>query len=111
MICKTSVESNLSLEFSYNISTQIVFRTLEYRNQIPEFSGMFQKEVAQRICERREQKPTEYYLFWCRHFMMLSICLLLTKLFLFRHQVKSGVLRLRRKADYSLPCGEKLFSQ
>jgi 16S rRNA (adenine1518-N6/adenine1519-N6)-dimethyltransferase len=26
-------------------------------------------------------------------------------------QVKSGVLRLRRKADYSLPCGEKLFSQ
>jgi 16S rRNA (adenine1518-N6/adenine1519-N6)-dimethyltransferase len=28
---------------------------------------------------------------------------------LFRHQGKSGVLRLRRKADYSLPCGEKLF--
>lgn len=36
--------------FPYNISTQIVFKTLEMRDQIPEFSGMFQKEVAQRIC-------------------------------------------------------------
>ena len=37
--------------FPYNISTQIVFKILEYREQIPFFSGMFQKEVAQRICE------------------------------------------------------------
>ena len=42
--------------FPYNISTQIVFRALEYRNQIPEFSGMFQKEVAQRICEKKGTK-------------------------------------------------------
>jgi hypothetical protein len=28
---------------------------------------------------------------------------------LFRHQRWNQVLRLRRKADYSLPCGEKLF--
>ena len=38
--------------FPYNISSQIVFKTLEWRAQIPEFSGMFQKEVAQRICEK-----------------------------------------------------------
>ena len=37
--------------FPYNISSQIVFKTLEMRHQVPEFSGMFQKEVAQRICE------------------------------------------------------------
>ena len=37
--------------FPYNISTQIVFKILQYREQIPFFSGMFQKEVAQRICE------------------------------------------------------------
>ena len=36
--------------FPYNISTQIVFKTIENRDQIPEFGGMFQKEVAQRIC-------------------------------------------------------------
>jgi len=35
--------------FPYNISTQIVFKTLEMREQIPEFSGMFQKEVADRV--------------------------------------------------------------
>ena len=42
--------------FPYNISTQIVFKTLEMRDQIPEFSGMFQKEVAQRICEKEGSK-------------------------------------------------------
>ncbi len=42
--------------FPYNISTQIVFRTLEFRDQIPEFSGMFQKEVAERICEKKGSK-------------------------------------------------------
>jgi len=49
--------------FPYNISTQIVFRALEFRNQIPEFAGMFQKEVAQRICEKREPKLMAYFLF------------------------------------------------
>ena len=32
--------------FPYNISTQIVFKTLENKHQIPELCGMFQKEVA-----------------------------------------------------------------
>jgi 16S rRNA (adenine1518-N6/adenine1519-N6)-dimethyltransferase len=38
------------------------FRTLEYRDQIPEFAGMFQKE-AQRICEKKGLKRMEYYQF------------------------------------------------
>ena len=42
--------------FPYNISTQIVFKTLEWRDQIPEFTGMFQKEVAKRICEKEGSK-------------------------------------------------------
>ena len=37
--------------FPYNISSQIVFRIIESRDYIPEFCGMFQKEVAERICE------------------------------------------------------------
>ena len=36
----------------YNISSQIFFKVLEYRNQIPEVVGMLQKEVAQRICAK-----------------------------------------------------------
>ena len=42
--------------FPYNISTQIVFKTLENRELIPEFSGMFQKEVAERIAEKEGSK-------------------------------------------------------
>ena len=37
--------------FPYNISSQIVFKVIENRDIIPFFSGMFQKEVAERICE------------------------------------------------------------
>lgn len=36
--------------FPYNISTQIVFKMIEWRDQVPFITGMFQKEVAQRIC-------------------------------------------------------------
>jgi 16S rRNA (adenine1518-N6/adenine1519-N6)-dimethyltransferase len=36
--------------FPYNISTQIVFRVLEWKDQITCMIGMFQKEVAIRIC-------------------------------------------------------------
>ena len=36
--------------FPYNISSQIVFKVLEERHQIPLFGGMFQKEVAKRLC-------------------------------------------------------------
>jgi 16S rRNA (adenine1518-N6/adenine1519-N6)-dimethyltransferase len=36
--------------FPYNISTQIVFRVIEWREQVETMIGMFQKEVAERIC-------------------------------------------------------------
>lgn len=42
--------------FPYNISTQIVFKILEYRHQIPRVVGMFQKEVAQRIAAKPGSK-------------------------------------------------------
>ena len=36
--------------FPYNISTQIVFRVIDWREQVETMIGMFQKEVAERIC-------------------------------------------------------------
>jgi len=36
--------------FPYNISSQILFKAIEYRSQVIEVVGMFQKEVAKRIC-------------------------------------------------------------
>lgn len=35
--------------FPYNISSQIMFKVLEWKSQVPLVVGMFQKEVAQRI--------------------------------------------------------------
>ncbi|WP_299097172.1 16S rRNA (adenine(1518)-N(6)/adenine(1519)-N(6))-dimethyltransferase RsmA [uncultured Winogradskyella sp.] len=96
--------------FPYNISSQIVFKTLEMRHQIPEFSGMFQKEVAQRICSKEGSK-------------IYGILSVLTQAFydaeyLFTvppsvfnppPKVDSGVLLLKRKENFSLPCDEALF--
>lgn len=36
--------------FPYNISSQILFRALDWRSEVTECVGMFQKEVAQRVC-------------------------------------------------------------
>lgn len=42
--------------FPYNISTQIVFKVIEWREHIETMVGMFQKEVAQRICAQPGSK-------------------------------------------------------
>src|SRR5436190_7939544 len=96
--------------FPYNISTQIVFRTLEYRNQIPEFAGMFQKEVAERICEKKGSKTYGILSVLAQAFYHAEYLFTVDEhVFNPPPKVKSGVLRLTRKEDYSLPCGEKLF--
>lgn len=96
--------------FPYNISSQIVFKTLEWRHQIPEFSGMFQKEVAQRICAQPGSK-------------IYGILSVLTKAFYAAEyrftvppgvfhpppKVDSGVLHLKRHPNHRLPCDESLF--
>ncbi len=40
----------LTGNFPYNISSQIVFLGLQHRHQVPFMAGMFQKEMAERIC-------------------------------------------------------------
>jgi 16S rRNA (adenine1518-N6/adenine1519-N6)-dimethyltransferase len=96
--------------FPYNISTQIVFRTLELRDQIPEFAGMFQKEVAQRICEKKGTKAYGILSVLAQAFYDAEYLFTVDEhVFNPPPKVKSGVLRLRRKADYTLPCPEKLF--
>lgn len=51
-------EGNFTLvgNFPYNISTQIVFRVLEWKEHIESMVGMFQKEVAQRIAAKEGSK-------------------------------------------------------
>ena len=42
--------------FPYNISSQILFKVLEWRDRVPECVGMFQKEVANRVCAAHGSK-------------------------------------------------------
>ena len=96
--------------FPYNISTQIVFKTLEMRNQIPEFSGMFQKEVAERICEKKGSKVYGILSVLTQAFYEAEYLFTVDEhVFDPPPKVKSGVLRLTRKENYELPCDEKLF--
>ncbi len=96
--------------FPYNISTQIVFRALEYRHQIPEFAGMFQKEVAQRICEKKGTKAYGILSVLVQAFFEAEYLFTVNEdVFIPPPKVKSGVLRLRRKENFTLPCNEKLF--
>ncbi|RXR34158.1 16S rRNA (adenine(1518)-N(6)/adenine(1519)-N(6))-dimethyltransferase RsmA [Flavobacterium piscinae] len=96
--------------FPYNISTQIVFKTLELRNQIPEFSGMFQKEVAERICEKKGTKAYGILSVLTQAFYEAEYLFTVSEhVFTPPPKVKSGVLRLKRKENYHLPCDEKLF--
>ncbi|NUY80291.1 16S rRNA (adenine(1518)-N(6)/adenine(1519)-N(6))-dimethyltransferase RsmA [Flavobacterium sp. MAH-1] len=96
--------------FPYNISSQIVFRTLDFRHQIPEFSGMFQKEVAERICEKKGSKTYGILSVLVQAFYEAEYLFTVSEnVFTPPPKVKSGVLRLTRKENYTLPCNEKLF--
>ncbi len=96
--------------FPYNISTQIVFKTLAMRDQIPEFSGMFQKEVAQRICSQEGSKVYGILSVLTQAFYDAEYLFTVPpSVFNPPPKVDSGVLRLTRKENYSLPCDEALF--
>ncbi len=96
--------------FPYNISTQIVFKTLENRRQIPEFSGMFQKEVAERIAEKEGSKKYGILSVLTQAFYDVEYLFTVPPtVFDPPPKVDSGVIRLIRKENYTLPVDEKLF--
>ncbi len=96
--------------YPYNISSQIVFKTLEMRDQIPEFSGMFQKEVAQRICSKEGSKVYGILSVLTQAFYDAEYLFTVPpSVFNPPPKVDSGVLLLTRKENYTLPCDETLF--
>lgn len=96
--------------FPYNISTQIVFKMLEYRHQIPEFTGMFQKEVAKRITEKSGSKTYGILSVLVQAFYDADYLFTVgPEVFNPPPKVDSGVIRLTRKPNYVLDCDEKLF--
>ena len=96
--------------FPYNISSQIVFKALENRDRIPEFAGMFQKEVAERICEPKGSKAYGILSVLTQAFYDTEYLFTVSEnVFTPPPKVKSGVMRMKRKENYKLPCDEKLF--
>jgi len=96
--------------FPYNISSQILFKALEHKEIIPEITGMFQKEVAQRICEKEGSKTYGILSVLVQAFYSAEYLFTVPpSVFNPPPKVDSGVLHLARKPDFSLPCSEKLF--
>jgi 16S rRNA (adenine1518-N6/adenine1519-N6)-dimethyltransferase len=96
--------------FPYNISTQIVFKLLEHREQIPEFTGMFQREVAERICEQPGTKAYGILSVLVQAFYEASYAFTVhPQVFEPPPKVQSGVIILRRKESIELDCSVPLF--
>ena len=96
--------------FPYNISSQIVFKTIENRKMIPEFAGMFQKEVALRIAADPGSKT--YGIISILTQVYYDVEYLFTvppHVFNPPPKVDSGVIRLTRKKDFTLPIDEEFF--
>jgi len=96
--------------FPYNISSQIVFKAIENKHRIPEFSGMFQKEVARRIAEGPGSKVYGIISVLTQAFYDVEYLFTVPpSVFNPPPKVDSGVIRLVRKENYILPVNEKLF--
>lgn len=98
--------------FPYNISSQILFKCLDHRNQIPEIMGMFQKEVAERVAEKPGSKTYGIMSVLLQAFYDIEYCFTVDEhVFNPPPKVKSGVIRCTRNARETFPCSEKLFIQ
>jgi len=96
--------------FPYNISSQILFRILENRQNIVEMVGMFQKEVAERVAAKPSTK--EYGILSVLTQAYYHIDYLFTVkpgTFNPPPKVNSGVIRLSKNNVEQLGCDEKLF--
>jgi 16S rRNA (adenine1518-N6/adenine1519-N6)-dimethyltransferase len=96
--------------FPYNISTQILFKVLENRNQIPEVVGMFQKEVAERIASKHGNKSYGIMSVLLQAFYNIEYLFTVSEqVFSPPPKVKSAVIRLVRNEVQDLPCNEDFF--
>ena len=103
-------EVNIIGNFPYNISSQILFRTLENKELIPEFAGMFQKEVAERIVAKPGNKQFGILSVMTQAYYDAEYLFTVDEhVFDPPPRVKSAVIHLKRKANIDLDCDEKLF--
>ena len=96
--------------FPYNISSQIFFQVLKYKEQVVEVVGMVQKEMAERLAAKEGSKT--YGILSVLMQAWYDIDYLFTvheNVFNPPPKVKSAVIKMRRNAVTDLGCDEKLF--
>jgi 16S rRNA (adenine1518-N6/adenine1519-N6)-dimethyltransferase len=96
--------------FPYNISSQILFKVLEHRENVVEMVGMFQKEVAERCASKSGTKDYGILSVLIQAYYNIDY-LFTVKPGTFNPppKVNSGVIRLSRNERVTLDCDEKLF--
>ncbi|MCF8361402.1 MAG: 16S rRNA (adenine(1518)-N(6)/adenine(1519)-N(6))-dimethyltransferase RsmA [Prolixibacteraceae bacterium] len=98
--------------FPYNISSQIFFKVLEYKAQIPEVVGMIQKEVAERMAAGPGSKTYGVLSVLIQAYYSVEYLFTVHEhVFKPPPKVKSAVVRLNRKNQNSLGCDELLFKR
>ena len=96
--------------FPYNISSQIFFKVLDYKDQIPEVVGMVQKEVAERIAEKPGSKTYGILSVLLQAWYDIEYLFTVgSGCFAPPPKVESAVIRLTRNGRTSLGCDEALF--
>lgn len=96
--------------YPYNISSQIFFKLLDYKHQVPCCSGMLQKEVAERLAAKEGGKTRGILSVLLQAWYDVEYLFTVSEhVFCPPPKVKSGVIRLVRNARTELPCSERLF--
>jgi 16S rRNA (adenine1518-N6/adenine1519-N6)-dimethyltransferase len=96
--------------FPYNISSQIFFKVLEYRDLVPQVVCMIQKEVAERLAEPPGSRTYGILSVLLQAYYDIEYLFTVDEnVFAPPPKVKSAVIRLKRNSRKSLDCDEKLF--
>ena len=100
----------LTGNYPYNISSQIFFRMLEYRDLIPCCTGMIQREVALRMAAAPGSRTYGILSVLLQAWYDIEYLFTVDEhVFCPPPKVKSAVIRLTRNSVTSLPCQEALF--
>lgn len=94
--------------YPYNISSQIFFRVVDYRDIIPVCSGMIQKEVAERLAAKPGSKTYGILSVLIQVWYDIEYCFTVSPgVFNPPPKVQSAVVKMTRNGVTSLPCEEK----
>lgn len=103
---------NIIGNYPYNISSQIFFKVLEYKDCISVCSGMIQKEVAERIVSSPGKKAYGILSVLLQAYYNIEYLFTVNEnVFAPPPKVKSAVIRMTRNDRKNLDCDEKLFKQ